>query len=162
MRSADDGAAATGTANPQFSVLLSALRSRRRRISLLPDAGPVTPVVVYTGPTRNPAQLATLATEAAAEPAKKKVKHKPAEAKSAETKTAAVKPTDSKVDSGKTVTGKTTDGKTTDGKTTDGKTVTGKTADGKTKTGKPSSGAAPWTPMSSSTLAASPPPGLKS
>ena len=46
--------AATG---PKFSVILSALRAPNAT-NLLLDPGPVVPVVVYTGPTRTPAQLA--------------------------------------------------------------------------------------------------------
>ena len=42
---------------------------------LLSDLGPVMPVVVYTGPTRAPSQLATLSSDIAAEPDKKKTKH---------------------------------------------------------------------------------------
>ena len=42
---------------------------------LLSDLGPVMPVVVYTGPTRSPSQLATLSSDIAAEPDKKKTKH---------------------------------------------------------------------------------------
>ena len=64
----DEEAGAAGAANdnnisagdaadggPRFSVLLSALRApTAKNLSLLPDAGPVVPIVVYTGPTRPP------------------------------------------------------------------------------------------------------------
>jgi D-alanyl-D-alanine carboxypeptidase len=55
-----DGADANGNgdaadATPKFSVLLSALRApTAKNLNLLPDAGPVVPTVVYTGPTRPP------------------------------------------------------------------------------------------------------------
>jgi D-alanyl-D-alanine carboxypeptidase len=55
-----DGADANGNgdtadATPKFSVLLSALRApTAKNLSLLSDAGPVVPTVVYTGPTRPP------------------------------------------------------------------------------------------------------------
>jgi D-alanyl-D-alanine carboxypeptidase len=122
---ADSGGSANG---PKFSVLLSALRAPTPK-NLLADDAPITPVVVYTGPTRTPAQIANLAAVPEAEPAKKKAKHKPAAAKAKDGKSASAPPAD---------------GKAADGKATDGKT-----------------GAVPWTPMSSSALAASPPPDLK-
>jgi D-alanyl-D-alanine carboxypeptidase len=56
------------------SLLLSALRAPTNPV-LLSDLGPVMPVVVYTGPTRSPSQLATLSSDIAAEPDKKKTKH---------------------------------------------------------------------------------------
>jgi len=122
----------------QFSVLLSALRAPTpKNANLLSDAGPVTPVVVYTGPTRTPAELANLPADIAAEPVKKKSKRK-----------AAAPPAGVKATAGKT-TDKSTD------KTTDGKT------DAQGTTGKPSGSAAHWTPTSPSALAASPPPDLK-
>ena len=50
-----NGTVSTGDASPQFSILLSALRDpKARNANLLTDLGPVTPVVVYTGPTRPP------------------------------------------------------------------------------------------------------------
>ena len=55
-----DGADANGNgdaadATPKFAVLLSALRApTAKNLNLLPDAGPVVPTVVYTGPTRPP------------------------------------------------------------------------------------------------------------
>jgi len=144
------GSANSGEGNPQFSVLLSALRAPTpKNANLLSDAGPVTPIVVYTGPTRSPAQLATLAQQVAADPVKKKAKHKPAVAQPADSKAAIAKPTDGAAAA-----------KPTDGKAVADKTVTGKTADGKAKDGK-TAATAGWTPMSSSALAASPPPDLK-
>ncbi|HTV36129.1 MAG TPA: D-alanyl-D-alanine carboxypeptidase family protein [Xanthobacteraceae bacterium] len=51
----DNNTVSTGDATPQFSVLLSALRApTAKNLNLLPDAGPVVPIVVYTGPTRPP------------------------------------------------------------------------------------------------------------
>ena len=125
-------AAVSGENTPQFSVLLSALRAPTpKNANLLSDAGPVTPVIVYTGPTRTQAQIANLAAMPEADPVKKKAKHKAA-AKPADVKTAVAKPTDAKAADGKVTT-----------------------------TGKPSGSAAHWTPMSSSALATSPPPDLK-
>ena len=62
-------------AGPKFSVILSALRAPNAN-NLLLDPGPVTPVVVYTGPTRTPDQIAKLEAQIAAEPVKKRAKHK--------------------------------------------------------------------------------------
>jgi D-alanyl-D-alanine carboxypeptidase len=138
-----DSAAAPADSNdsagtPKFSVLLSALRAPTPK-NLLADAGPVTPVVVYTGPTRTPAEIANLAAmPEAAEPAgKKKTKHKPAAAKGKD--------------------GKSADAKPADGKAVDGKAQAAKAADGNAA----AAARVPWTPMSSSALAASPPPDLK-
>ncbi len=50
-----NGAITAGDANPQFSVLLSTLRNPgAKHPNLLSDLGPVTPIIVYTGPTRPP------------------------------------------------------------------------------------------------------------
>ncbi len=50
-----NGTVSTGDTSPQFSVLLSALRApTAKNANLLSDAGPVVPIVVYTGPTRPP------------------------------------------------------------------------------------------------------------
>jgi hypothetical protein len=115
--------------------------------NLLTDAGPVTPVVVYTGPTRTPGEIANLASlPEAAEPARKKGKHqapaagKPAGGKAADAKPAEVKPAAAKP--------------------APAKPAAAKPADGKAKDGKSTSNAAPWSPLSSSALAASPPPEL--
>jgi D-alanyl-D-alanine carboxypeptidase len=127
---------------PHFSVLLSALRAPTpKNLNLLNDAGPIVPVVVYTGPTRTPADIANLAAmpEAADTPAKKKTKHKPAAAKGKD---------------GKSANGQPADGNTAAAKGADGKSADGKGADGNVKRN-------PWTPMSSSALAVSPPPDLK-
>ena len=88
------------------SLLLSALRAPTNPV-LLSDLGPVMPVVVYTGPTRSPSQLATLSSDIAAEPDKKKTKHhkataaksnddQPAPEKPANKKSVVAKPTDGK------------------------------------------------------------------
>ena len=129
----NDGAAVDG--GPKFSVILSALRAPGAD-NLLLDSGPVTPVVVYTGPTRTPDQIAKLEAQIAAEPVRKKTKHKAAAAKAEDHKAAKseehkpVKPAEHKP------------------------AVDGKKRDGK-------SAAVHWTPMSSSALASSPPPDLK-
>jgi len=66
----------TGTdSNGQNSNLVTALRAPASK-NLLSEPGPVTPVVVYTGPTRTPEQIAALAALPEYEPAKKKPKHK--------------------------------------------------------------------------------------
>ena len=57
----DSGGAngSAGDSTPQFSFLLSALRAPTpKNANLLSDAGPVTPIVVYTGPTRAQPNLA--------------------------------------------------------------------------------------------------------
>src|SRR5215472_1548645 len=82
-----DGAGAD--TNSQKPSLLPALRAPPK--NLLSEPGPVTPVVVYTGPTRTAEQIAALAALPDYEPSKKKGKHK-AGAKTAETKQSEVKP----------------------------------------------------------------------
>ncbi len=80
-----DSAPAAGDSVQQFSTLLSALRAPTpKNVNLLTDLGPVTPVVVYTGPTRTPEQIAKLAAEPVGEPAKKKAKHKTATARASD------------------------------------------------------------------------------
>jgi D-alanyl-D-alanine carboxypeptidase len=137
--SSDNGS--SGEGNPQLSFLMTALRAPIAK-NLLGDPGAVTPIAVYTGPTRSQAQVAVLAAEPeAADPEpKKKGKRKGAAkagAKAADAQPVTAKPADAtptKPDTGKTVTGKPADGKST---------------------------APHWTPMSSSSLATSPPPELK-
>ncbi len=150
---ADNGgaSAAGGDNTPQFSVLLSALRAPTPK-NLLSDAGPAIPTVVYTGPTRSPSQLATLAAEPEeADPAKKKTKHRPATAKAGNGKKADAEPADGKA-AAAAIPGKTAK---------DGVAKDGNVKDSKAKDGKAVAAAGPWTPMSSSALAASPPPDLK-
>ncbi len=184
-------------ANPQVSVLLSALRAPTPK-NLLPDPGPVIPVVVYTGPTRSPAQLATLAAvPEAADPVKKKSKHKAAGAAAASKRTASVAaegktdaatadskktatapadgkkaaaPADKKKAAAKPAAAKPKDAKPS-GKTTEIETPAGRpeTPAGRPESpaGRPKTAAAkaaaarPWTPMSASALATSPPPEFK-
>jgi D-alanyl-D-alanine carboxypeptidase len=81
-----DNATDTNAQNPN---LVTALRAPPK--NLLSEPGPVTPVVVYTGPTRTPEQIAALAALPAYEPSKKKSKHKGA-AKTAEAKQTEGKP----------------------------------------------------------------------
>ncbi len=83
----EENSAEAGT---PFSVLLSSLRAPTRKgAALLSEQGPVAPIVVYTGPTRTPAQIATLsAIEEAAPHHKKKgtkTAAKPAEEEATET-----------------------------------------------------------------------------
>ena len=77
-----NGAASGNSAEtgPKFSVILSALRAPNGN-NLLLDPGPVTPVVVYTGPTRSEADIAKLEAQIAAEPVPKKAKRRPVAAK---------------------------------------------------------------------------------
>jgi D-alanyl-D-alanine carboxypeptidase len=119
-----------------FSALLSSLRAPTPKgAALLSDFGAVTPTVVYTGPTRTPAQLANLsAIEAAPHHRKKAAAH-----------TAAVKPADVKDTNDKVVHEKGADEKAQAGKATTDKKA----------------GAHSWTPTSPSAPAASPPPGLE-
>ena len=102
----DNPQAAAAAASETRSLLLSALRAPTNPV-LLSDLGPVMPVVVYTGPTRSPSQLATLTSDIAAEPDKKKTKHhkataarsnddQPAPEKPATKKSVVAKPTDAK------------------------------------------------------------------
>ena len=108
----DSGGADTSPQNPN---LVTALRAPAPK-NLLSEPGPVTPVVVYTGPTRTAEQIAALAALPDYEPSKKKGKHKgakTAEAKQPEGKPeakketkkdgkAVVKPAQHKPSSGKT------------------------------------------------------------
>ena len=132
----DEAGGESGGVDTPFSALLSSLRAPTPKgAALLSDFGAVTPTVVYTGPTRTPAQLANLSAIEAAPHHKKK----------GSAKTAAAKPTDDKE----------TDKKTAHEKGADEKAKAEKDATDK-KAGAPS-----WTPTSSSALAASPPPGLE-
>ena len=76
-----DAESSNGTAgdnNAQFSFLLSALRAPTpKNANLLGDLGPVTPTIVYTGPTRTPAELANLPVDQPNTPHKKKQPGKP-------------------------------------------------------------------------------------
>jgi D-alanyl-D-alanine carboxypeptidase len=135
-----DTSGGSADAGPKFSDILSALRAPSPD-NLLLDRGPVIPVVVYTGPTRTPDQIAKLEAQIAAEPVRKKAKHKIAAAKSEDSKSADRKA--AKAEEHKPL--KPAERKpATDGKKRDGKTA-----------------AVHWTPMSSSALAVSPPPELK-
>src|ERR1700751_1639736 len=113
---AGQGRQAAGAApKSQKPNLVPALRAPAQK-NLLSEPGPVTPVVVYTGPTRTAEQIAALAALPAYEPSKKKGKHKgakTAEAKQTEGKPEAkketkkdgkaiVKPAQHKPSSGKT------------------------------------------------------------
>jgi D-alanyl-D-alanine carboxypeptidase len=111
------------------SLLLSALRAPTNPV-LLSDLGPVMPVVVYTGPTRSPSQLATLSSDIAADPdtTKKKTKHKAATAaRSNDDAAAPEKPANKKSIVAKPTEAKPTDAKAIDlkpaAKPTDGKTA---------------------------------------
>jgi D-alanyl-D-alanine carboxypeptidase len=101
----------------QHSILLSALRAPTDPV-LLSDLGPVMPIVVYTGPTRTPAEIATLqAVPEGAEPvARKKGKSKTAAVKPADDKPAAAKPAAAKPAAKKPASGKETQAKPASGK----------------------------------------------
>jgi D-alanyl-D-alanine carboxypeptidase len=131
----DDTDSSGAEANPQFSAMLSALRATSPK-NLLNDLGPITPVVVYTGPTRTADQIAALAALPAAEPVKKKARHKPTGTNAADAKKAVAKPAQRKPPSGKT-------------------------SDGDVEDGKATAAATPRIPMSASALRSSPPPDLK-
>ena len=108
----DNPQAAAAAASETRSLLLSALRAPTNPV-LLSDLGPVMPVVVYTGPTRSPSQLATLSSDIAAEPdnTKKKTKHKSTAARSNDDAAAPEKPANKK-----SIVAKPTDAKPTDAK----------------------------------------------
>ena len=96
---AENGA---GGVDTPFSTLLSSLRAPTPKgAALLSDVGSEPPVVVYTGPTRTPAEVAKLN---AIEPG-------PAHKKKAAGKTAATKPPDDKAADEKTPDGKATEHK---------------------------------------------------
>jgi D-alanyl-D-alanine carboxypeptidase len=79
---------------PQPSGMITALRAPLPK-NLLSEPGPVTPVVVYTGPTKTAEQIAALAALPGFEgaPVKKKGKHKAGGSKTAEAKQDAKKET---------------------------------------------------------------------
>jgi D-alanyl-D-alanine carboxypeptidase len=97
----EEGGSSIADANSPFSTLLSSLRAPTPKgASLLSDSGPMTPVVVYTGPTRTPEEIARLATIQPASHHKKKG-----------SKTAAAKPTDETPSDDKAADGKAGEGK---------------------------------------------------
>ena len=108
----------------QHSFLLSALRAPTDPV-LLSDLGPVMPIVVYTGPTRTPAEIATLqaAPEAAEPVAKKKGKSKTAAVKPADDKSATAKPVAAKPAAAKPAAKKPASGKETQAKPASGKSA---------------------------------------
>jgi D-alanyl-D-alanine carboxypeptidase len=108
----DNSQPAAAAANETRSLLLSALRAPTNPV-LLSDLGPVMPVVVYTGPTRSPSQLATLSSDVAADPdnTKKKTKHKATAARSNDEQAAPEKPANKK-----SIVAKPTEAKPTDAK----------------------------------------------
>jgi D-alanyl-D-alanine carboxypeptidase len=118
-----DNAAADG--NSQNPNLVTALRAPAPK-NLLSEPGPVTPVVVYTGPTRTAEQIAALAALPAYEPSKNKGKHKggaktaakSAEAKQSEGKSEVKKETKKDGAKAKPAQRKPSSGKTTDRTTT--------------------------------------------
>jgi D-alanyl-D-alanine carboxypeptidase len=129
---ADAGETGAGVDTP-FSALLSSLRAPTPKgAALLSDLGAITPTIVYTGPTRTPDQLARL-NVIADEPGGGTPHHKKK--------------------GGKAVAAKSADEKATGDSTTIARPSAGN--DRKTKP------VVHWTPTSSSSLAASPPPSLE-
>jgi len=105
----DEGGTENADAGSPFSALLSSLRAPTPKgAALLSDGGPVTPVVVYAGPTRSPAELVRLSAVAPESHHKKKLRGK----------TAAAKPTEEKAADAKAANGKA--------KAADRKAATGK------------------------------------
>jgi D-alanyl-D-alanine carboxypeptidase len=140
-----DTGQSAGDIAQQHSFLLSALRAPTDPV-LLSDLGPVMPIVVYTGPTRTPDQLQTLQAmpeEDAAGP-KKKGKAKADTAKSTDDKPAPAKPA----------------AKPAATKPTAKKPVSGKDSQAE-PSGTKAASAGPWTTLSSSRLAGTPPPELR-
>jgi len=161
---------AAGDTDPRFSLLLSALRSPgSKNANFLSDAGPVVPVVVYTGPTRSQAELANAALDVTTEPSSRKLRHKPSAAQSGQTKAAAAEPTAAKPAAAKSKDVTTAVAKPAAAeaakpaaageKASHDKAADAKPADAKAKDANPAS---TWSPLSSSALAATPPPELKS
>ena len=129
---ADAGGENGAGADTPFSAVLSSLRAPTPKgAALLSDFGAITPTIVYTGPTRTPDQLAKL-NVIADEPAAARHKGKRGRG-------AAAKP-------GADAAGE---------KASEAKGAEAKTDDGKTRP------VVHWTPTSSSSLTASPPPGLE-
>jgi D-alanyl-D-alanine carboxypeptidase len=127
----------TGDSNSQSSFMLSALRAPSpKNANLLSDLGPVTPIIVYTGPTRTEEQLAKLKQDQINAAAKRRARKR----------IAATKPTDGKPADHKAAEGNTTAGKTALAKPTDSKAVPVRTRNGK---------AAGKTPASANETAAS-------
>jgi D-alanyl-D-alanine carboxypeptidase len=149
-----DTGQSAGDIAQQHSFLLSALRAPTDPV-LLSDLGPVMPIVVYTGPTRTPAQIDTLQAmpeEDAAGP-KKKGKAKAAVAKSTDAKSTDAKSTDDKPAPAKPA------AKPAATKPTAKKPASGKDSQAEPNRAKAAS-AGPWTTLSSSALAGSPPANL--
>jgi D-alanyl-D-alanine carboxypeptidase len=150
-----DTGQSAGDMAQQHSILLSALRAPTDPV-MLSDLGPVMPIVVYTGPTRTPDQIQTLQAvpdEDAAAP-KKKGKSKTA-AKSGESKSASAKSTDDKPAPAKPAAAKPAATKPAAKKSTSGKESQAE------PTSTKAASAGPWTALSSSALAGSPPPALR-
>jgi D-alanyl-D-alanine carboxypeptidase len=100
----ENGASGVGGVDTPFSAILSSLRAPvPKGAALLSDFNSEPPVVVYTGPTRTPGEVAKLN---AIEPG-------PAHKKKAGAKTAATKPADDKAADEKTPDGKATEHKST-------------------------------------------------
>ena len=103
----DEAGGESGGVDTPFSALLSSLRAPTPKgAALLSDFGAVTPTVVYTGPTRTPAQLANLSASEAAPHHKKKGSAKPADEKETDKKTAHEKGADEKAKTEKDATDK--------------------------------------------------------
>jgi hypothetical protein len=139
----------------QHSVLLSALRAPTDPV-MLSDLGPVMPIVVYTGPTRTPDQLQTLQAAPDEDAAPKKKSKSKAAAKSGEAKSASAKSTDEKPAAPKPAAAKPAATKPAAKKSTSGKESQAEPAGG-----AKAASAGPWNALSSSRLAGTPPPDLR-
>jgi D-alanyl-D-alanine carboxypeptidase len=150
-----DTGQSAGDLAQQHSVLLSALRAPTDPV-MLSDLGPVMPIVVYTGPTRTPDQLQTLQAAPDEDAAPKKKSKSKAAAKSGEAKSASAKSTDEKPAAPKPAAAKPAATKPAAKKSTSGKESQAEPAGG-----AKAASAGPWNALSSSRLAGTPPPDLR-
>jgi D-alanyl-D-alanine carboxypeptidase len=151
-----DTGQSAGDLAQQHSILLSALRAPTDPV-MLSDLGPVMPIVVYTGPTRTQDQIQTLQALPEEDAAAPKKKGKTKAAKSGESQSASAKATDDKSAPAKPAT------KPAATKPAAKKPATGKESQAEPTgtTTAPSGLASLWTALSSSRLAGSPPPDLR-
>jgi cell division septation protein DedD len=122
---------------------------------MLSDLGPVMPIVVYTGPTRTPNQIQALQAVPDEDGAPKKKSKSKAAAKSGESKSASAKSTDDKPAPAKSAAAKPAATKPAAKKSTSGKESQAEPS------GVKAASAGPWTTLSSSRLAGTPPPDLR-
>jgi D-alanyl-D-alanine carboxypeptidase len=146
---AEDEEEANVEGGSPFSAVLSSLRAPvPKGAALLSDFGAATPIVVYTGPTRTPEQLAKMRSEPVAVATHRKKKG---------ARTAAAKSTEQDA---ATADAKPSGRKPTGAKATGVKPTSAKPTNVKPKGEKGKAGAGAWTPISASSLSANPPPEL--